>query len=132
MKLGLAGRLTNGFIDSPLTPLLLLSALAPLTAGLLAVPSLQSDFLPRSAGGRLAAERDGGANARHRGDPAADTGAFGADPGPGNMRVDYVLPSRGLPIEDGGVYWPAPGQTGADWIEASDHRLVWVRVGQVT
>ncbi|MCB1587283.1 MAG: endonuclease/exonuclease/phosphatase family protein [Xanthomonadales bacterium] len=101
-------------------------------AGLLAVPSLQSDFLPRSAGGRLAAERDGGANARHRGDPAADTGAFGADPGPGNMRVDYVLPSRGLPIEDGGVYWPAPGQTGADWIEASDHRLVWVRVGQVT
>ena len=44
MKLGLAGRLTNGFIDSPLTPLLLLSALA---LGLIALFTLPREEEPQ-------------------------------------------------------------------------------------
>jgi len=44
-------------------------------------------------------------------------------------RIDYVLPSRGIEILDGGVYWPtadvdAAGNARA--LLASDHRLVWL------
>ncbi len=47
------------------------------------------------------------------------------DPVPGNMRVDYVLPSAEWRVIGTGVYWPsgAPGETAAI---ASRHRLVWV------
>ena len=31
---------------------------------------------------------------------------------PGNMRVDYVLPSAGLTVTGAGVFWPAPGEDG--------------------
>lgn len=46
-------------------------------------------------------------------------------------RLDYVLPSRGLEIAGGGVWWPDPaadpeGQRLAE--AASDHRLVWLDV----
>lgn len=44
------------------------------------------------------------------------------------MRVDYVLPSKNIEIVKTGVYWPKQGETGADWVKASDHRLVWVDV----
>jgi endonuclease/exonuclease/phosphatase family metal-dependent hydrolase len=47
----------------------------------------------------------------------------------GHYRVDYVLPSRGFKVLDAGVFWPAPGEPGAEWVEASDHRLVWVEIG---
>ena len=45
------------------------------------------------------------------------------------MRIDYLLPSTGLGVLDGGVYWPAAatdpeGHGLAD--AASDHRLVWI------
>ena len=53
-----------------------------------------------------------------------DTGAFG--PQSGNLRVDYVLPSTGFKAIASGVFWPLPGETGADWLDASDHRMVWV------
>jgi hypothetical protein len=79
---------------------------------------------PRSDGAALAAERDGGANLRHQGSHDHDTGHFG--PRVGNLRIDYVLPSVGLQVLDSGVFWPAPGQPGADWIDASDHRMVWL------
>lgn len=75
-----------------------------------------------------------GVNASHRGDPALDTGAFDAD-GPGNLRVDYVLPSRDLRVTDSGVLWPAPDDPLAGAVEAaSNHRLVWVDIdlGSVT
>ncbi len=51
-----------------------------------------------------------------------------ADFGPrtGTLRVDYVLPSQQFKVLDGGVFWPTSGHTGADWITASDHRLVWL------
>jgi endonuclease/exonuclease/phosphatase family metal-dependent hydrolase len=52
------------------------------------------------------------------------TSSFGA-----GSRIDYVLPSVGLEILDGGVFWPTPeeDESGAAWAEeASDHRLVWL------
>lgn len=50
------------------------------------------------------------------------------DPTPGDLRVDYLLPSRSLTVLDAGVLWPTEGDLAADVAEASDHRLVWVDV----
>ncbi len=89
-------------------------------AALLARADLH-DPAPRSAGGAAAAD------ARQRGDPALDTAAY--PKAPGNLRLDYVLPSRGLAVADAGVWWPAPGAPGADdAAAASRHRLVWVDI----
>lgn len=94
---------------------------------LLADPRLQ-DPRPEGAGGAAAAAQ-GGANARHRGAPALDTADWPDDPGPGNMRVDYVLPSADLAIEGAAVWWPAPGTAAADQAAAaSRHRLVFVDI----
>lgn len=44
-------------------------------------------------------------------------------------RIDYLLPSRGIEILDGGVYWPsaaADPEGNARALLASDHRLVWL------
>lgn len=86
-----------------------------------------------SSGGAEAAARQGGANLTHRTEPRHDTADFNDVPSPGNLRVDYALPSRNLPLRDGGVFWPEPGQPGADLtgeypFPTSDHRLVWVEV----
>jgi hypothetical protein len=85
---------------------------------------------PASRGGVVAARLQGGANASHLGDPAYDTADFG-DTAPGNLRVDHVIPSRGLTPGANGVFWPAPGDPlyrlvgdGAT-VPTSDHRLVW-------
>ncbi len=83
------------------------------------------DTRPASAGGAVAARVQGGANDEHRGSPWFDTADFG-DEQPGNLRVDYVLPSRGMRVVRDGVFWPVPG-TGLDRLNAaSDHHLVWV------
>jgi hypothetical protein len=37
-----------------------------------------------------------------------------------------VLPSADFSIVGSGVFWPVPGAPGADWIDATDHHLVWV------
>lgn len=84
---------------------------------------------PASEGGRLASET-GDANLRQRGNPAHDTGQF--NPRVGNMRVDYVMPSVGLEALDSGVFWPLAGQPEAEWITASDHRMVWVDLTSAT
>ncbi len=98
-------------------------------------PRVNSAFTPVSAGGVAAACAQGGANDRHKGDPAADTADFNDDPerGAGNLRVDYVLPSaHGLDVLGGGVFWPAEGEAHYDLIGpgypvvSSDHRLVWL------
>lgn len=69
-----------------------------------------------------------GANAAHRGDPALDTGAFDAA-GPGNLRVDYILPAKELSVTGSGVIWPAPDDPLAAAVDAaSDHRLVWTDI----
>ena len=62
--------------------------------------------------------------------PFDDTADF-ADSTPGNLRVDYVLPSRGLSPVGGGVFWPAAADplarlTGTYPFPTSDHRLVWL------
>jgi endonuclease/exonuclease/phosphatase family metal-dependent hydrolase len=79
---------------------------------------------PESTGAAAAAQRVGGGNLAQKGVAAQDTGDFG--PKVGNLRLDYVLPSTGLTVRGSGVFWPGPGETGADWIEASDHHLVWL------
>ncbi len=90
---------------------------------LLEHPRVLRHATPRSEGAVAAAKADP-VNAAQRSSPAHDTASFG--PRVGNYRVDYVLPSVGLPVQAAGVFWPLPGQPGAQWIEASDHRMVWV------
>lgn len=82
-----------------------------------------SDPLPRSAGGAAAG---GGVNAGHKGDPALDTGDWPDERAPGNLRVDYVLPQKGLKVLDAGVFWPADGPLAKAALAASAHRLVWL------
>ena len=89
-----------------------------------------NDPLPTSAGAVEAAELQGGANDTHRGDPAYDTADF-ADTAPGNLRADYVLPSKNLRVRGAGVFWPVLADplsrlTGVFPFPSSDHRLVWV------
>lgn len=78
---------------------------------------------PRSDGAPANA-LENAANASHKSSPAHDTASFGARNG--NYRVDYVLPSVGLTVQASGVFWPRPGETGLDWLQATDHRMVWV------
>ncbi|MBC6443110.1 MAG: endonuclease/exonuclease/phosphatase family protein [Rhodobacteraceae bacterium] len=97
---------------------------------LLIHPRLQ-DPTPASEGARIAAQNQAGANAGHRGDPAFDTADWRDDPGPGNLRADFVLPSRDFTVHDAGVFWPVPGTPRAELLHhagerASDHYLVWV------
>ncbi len=92
-------------------------------AQLLEHPRVLRHAAPRSAGGALAGQ-SGDANFAQRGDHGEDTGAF--SPRVGNLRADYVLPSVGWRIVDSGVFWPVPGEPGSDWLDASDHHLVWL------
>ncbi len=93
---------------------------------LLRHPRVRAGLAPASRGGTAAAKTDGGANETHRGDPSHDTSDFANDQRVGNLRLDYVLPSRLLEIVDSGVFWPLPAEDGQAAITASDHRLVWV------
>lgn len=85
------------------------------------------DPQPTSVGGKAAAVREGGLNAEHRGDPSLDTAQFSAS-SVGNLRVDYCLPSRNLRCLDQGVFWPPHDAPEARYLDATDHRLVWVDV----
>ena len=62
---------------------------------LLAHPRVDARFVPQSAGGAEASAAQGGANAAQRGDPRSDTADFN-DRVAGNLRVDYLLPSKGM------------------------------------
>lgn len=90
------------------------------------------DPMPSSRGAAEAAALQGGANADQRGDPQFHTADF-EDRSAGNLRVDYVLPSRNLRVADSGVFWPLLGMPGAELtgifpFPASDHRLVYADV----
>ncbi len=96
---------------------------------LLAHPAL-TDPRPTGAGG-MAAAADPRLNAGHGGDPALDTTLWTDPDGPGNLRVDYLLPSRDLEVLYTGVFWPDPEDPAAarlfgDEAAASDHFLLWV------
>lgn len=95
-------------------------------------PRVNTAITPSSPGAPEAAMRQGGANDTHLGDPAFDTADF-ADTAPGNLRVDYVLPSRALEIVDAGVFWPTQDDplfelVGDFPFPGSDHRMVWIDV----
>jgi Endonuclease/Exonuclease/phosphatase family len=100
---------------------------------LLEHPRVNTSLTPTSPGGPEQAVLQGGANLTHRGDPALDTADFVDVPGPGNLRADYVLPSKNLRMLDAGVFWPLStdplfGLVGVFPFPTSDHRLVWVDV----
>jgi hypothetical protein len=95
-------------------------------------PRVNAKTTPTSAGAVEAAALQGGANDTHLSDPRFDTADF-SDSAPGNLRADYVLPSKALQIRDAGVFWPVRSDplsrlTGAFPFPSSDHRLVWVDV----
>ena len=86
----------------------------------LANPYINTSVTPSSVGGVE------NADAGQFGNPAFDTSDFGNPPG--NLRVDYVLPSKNLDILDAAVFWPAAADPLSALVSASDHRLVWVDV----
>ena len=64
--------------------------------------------------------------AGHKGNPRLDTAEWPA-PGPGALRVDYILPSADVTVAGSGIYWPPEGTEEAELAYiASRHRLVWV------
>ena len=80
--------------------------------------------------GKLIPASEGGAeNARSmqredKGDNSHDTSVFG-------LRIDYVLPSTNLKVENSGIFWPTSQDSLYYLVEenaSSDHRLVWVDV----
>jgi hypothetical protein len=94
-------------------------------AALLAHPALQ-DPAPRSPGGAEA-----GVGRGSRGDPGLHTTDWPQARGPGNLRVDYVLPSAGLQVAAAGVFWPARNDPArallSEGVEGmTRHRAVWV------
>ena len=91
------------------------------------------DPLPTSQGAPEAARLQGGANLNQRSAPRYDTADFNDNPAPGNLRVDYVLPSRNLKVRAAHVFWPKRANplsrlTGEFPFPTSDHRLVWVDI----
>ncbi|HQZ68789.1 MAG TPA: endonuclease/exonuclease/phosphatase family protein [Planctomycetaceae bacterium] len=88
---------------------------------------IDSKITPTSQGGVEATKLQGKANTQHKGDPAQDTSDF-SDGSVGNLRVDYVLPSRDIKALSAGIFWPPAGASGADLIDCSDHRLVWLDI----
>ncbi|QEG34033.1 endonuclease/exonuclease/phosphatase family protein [Bythopirellula goksoeyrii] len=101
-------------------------------AQLLASPAIVQYPPPESKGGAEQARLQGGVNAQHVGSSRNDT-LDAADDGPGNLRLDYVLPSNDLKVVASGVFWPDNTDSlfslvGTYPFPSSDHRLVWVDV----
>lgn len=98
-------------------------------------PTVNSTFVPRSDGAAEAAVLDGGNNVSHKTPAETDTADFGdTGNGPGNLRCDYVLPSKDLKVLGGAVFWPASSDPLHRLVEmkptvaTSDHRLVYIDV----
>lgn len=94
---------------------------------LLKHPLVNCDLAPSSRGGVESSELLAGKNLSHRGPAQHDTAKFNHE-GPGNLRVDYALPSRTLTANNSGVFWPSAGEPGADVVKVTDHRLVWIDI----
>jgi hypothetical protein len=109
-------------------------------------PLVNTKTIPSSLGGPWAARVQDRLNDVHRGDPALDTADFCdfAPCGPGNLRVDYVLPRKTLQIVGSGIFWPSNDPADNDPLRpfaylvdltgfgfpalTTDHRAVWVDV----
>ena len=104
-------------------------------------PLINNTHTPTSAGGPEESALQGAINTTHKGDPAFDTADF-ADTAPGNLRADYVLPSRQIKVTDSAVFWPLRADPlfplvglfdpallpDGNGFPSSDHRLVAVDV----
>lgn len=95
-------------------------------------PKMQ-DPKPASEGAGRAAQSQAGANMTHKTPPETDTVDWRDKGGPGNLRVDYVLPSADLTVLDAGTFWPAPQDPLSELLgkgrdTTSDHRLVWIDI----
>ena len=91
-------------------------------------PRVNAKHPPTSAGAVEASTLQPG-NKDHGNPSKYDTADF-SEP-PGNLRADYVLPSKNIRIEDSAVFWPVQANplfrlTGVFPFPSSDHRLVWV------
>lgn len=84
-------------------------------------PRIGPDPAPRSQG---AVERARQYGLPRQGDSALHTGDFG--PRSGTLRLDYVLPTRGLETVASGVHWPTENSPEAQLANGSDHHLVWL------
>jgi 3-phytase/alkaline phosphatase D len=100
---------------------------------LLNSPKVNTKVTPSSLGGPEQAVLQGDNNLTHLSDPAFDTADFGEAifGGPGNLRVDYVLPRKNMKITDAGVFWPLSTDplfplVGTFPFPSSDHKLVWI------
>jgi len=97
---------------------------------LLSSKRVLSDFVPESDGAVEASKLQGKANLKHKGNSASDTGDFN-DNEPGNLRIDFVLPSSNCKVINGGVFWPTAERLkgiDAKLGDASDHHLVWLDI----
>ncbi|TQV87641.1 endonuclease/exonuclease/phosphatase family protein [Aliikangiella coralliicola] len=99
---------------------------------LLTHPAIDNSLSLGSFGGMEDSAKEAQANSQHTGKSVLDTGDFNPA-GPGNLRVDYVLPSkRKNDVECGGVFWPTEKDdtrylVGDGFpVISSDHRLVWI------
>jgi endonuclease/exonuclease/phosphatase family metal-dependent hydrolase len=90
-------------------------------------PRVNSSVTPTSKGGPLTVKQFPEQFTESRGDPAQVTSNFTAEDH-GCLRIDYALPSKGLKVVRSGVFWPAPGEPGAEAITATDHRCVWIDI----
>jgi hypothetical protein len=78
------------------------------------------------AAARAAGEEETAADLERRAHPERATADW-----LGGRRVDYLLPSAGLAVVGGGVFWPALEEDAEGYAlaeAASDHRLVWLDV----
>lgn len=92
---------------------------------------INARIAPSSKGAVEAAEVQQKANTRHKGNPSFDTADF-SDRSVGNLRVDYVLPSKQLGVAQSGVFWPRTENPLSRLLDCSDHRLVWLDVAIMT
>lgn len=100
---------------------------------LLNSPFVNADMTPTSLGAVEQNGLQGGANAAHRGDPKFDTADFADNPSPGNLRADYVLPSRNIRIVNSAVFWPLASDPlfrliGVFPFPSSDHKPVYIDI----
>lgn len=94
---------------------------------LLKLPNVNSKVVPESEGALEASRLQKKANTKHAGNSASDTADF-SDGSVGNLRVDYVLPARGIGVVNSGVFWPVKQDQLSVLLDCSDHRMVWLDI----
>lgn len=94
---------------------------------LLKSPRVNGTFIPTSEGGPLVVKEHPEQFKKSHGDPSHVTADFTPEKH-GSLRIDYALPSAELEVAKGGIFWPKPGEPGADAIGATDHHSVWIDI----